>query len=130
MLAVSVIGFFDAAYLTIEHLKGETPPCSIVEGCAIVTTSEYAVLLGVPVALVGAIYYFLMAASLVYYLDTRREATLIWLSRFTIAGFLASLYFVSIQLFVLNAICLYCMLSAGISTILFGLGLTVNNKQT
>lgn len=34
-------GTWFAAYLTIQHLRGAAPFCTLLEGCEVVTTSEY-----------------------------------------------------------------------------------------
>ncbi len=125
LLAVAPLGFIDAAYLTIEHFLNRIPPCSIVEGCEKVTTGPYSVILGVPTALMGAAYYLVIILALILYLDTRREWMIKWTARFTAVGFLFSLWLVYLQLFVLHAVCIWCMFSALSSTALFILGLLV-----
>jgi uncharacterized membrane protein len=124
-LIVSVVGFLDATYLTAKHYLGEVPTCSILEGCEKVLISSYATLGGVPVALPGAVYYLVIFLSLVAYLDTPRRSILRFTAYLTFFGFLASLGFIYLQLFVLRAICLYCMASAASSIVLFGLGIFV-----
>ena len=66
-LFVSFFGFLDATYLTINHYQGKIPPCSIVVGCEIVTTSRYSLFLNIPVALIGAIYYLTVFVLTVLY---------------------------------------------------------------
>ena len=56
-LPVSFLGFIDASYLTIKHFVGTPLPCSVLKVCEEVTTSQYSVIGGVPVAMLGAIYY-------------------------------------------------------------------------
>ena len=121
-LLVSLLGFLDASYLTIEHYRGVVPPCAIVDGCETVTTSAYSVLFGIPVALLGAVYYLLITVLSVLYIDTTKELALKTLSRLTILGLLASAYFIYIQGFVLHAWCIYCLGSATTSTLLFIIG--------
>lgn len=121
-LIVSFVGFSDAAYLTFEHYRGEVVPCDLTGGCETVLTSSYATVLGIPVSLVGALYYLVLFFAAIVFAssgDKRIAAAASWL---TLAGFGASIYFVYLQLFVLEAICLYCMTSAASSTVLFVLG--------
>ena len=118
MLALAFLGFLDAAYLTIEHFLGAVPPCSVLKGCEVVTTSGYAMILGVPVALLGAIYYLVALCVLVRHRQTQNQKAIEFLKWLMALGLLASLYFVFIQLFVLHAICLYCLGSAFTSTLL------------
>jgi len=121
-LIVGLFGFADATYLSVKHYSGTSLACSIFEGCEKVTSSRYAVIAGIPLALGGAIYYFVVLVMTVAYLDTRKTAVLLVTARLTVVGFLASAWFVYLQLFVIRAICPYCMLSAIASTLLFGLG--------
>ncbi len=124
-LAISLVGFTDATYLTIKHYQGAALECSIFEGCEKVTTSRYATVAGVPIALAGALYYLAIFLALIAYIDLKKEKILIYASRMTILGFLASVWFVYVQLFVIRAICPWCMVSAAASTALFILGVIV-----
>jgi len=125
-----LLGLADASYLTIEHLRGGVPNCSIIEGCDVVTTSEYSEIFGIPVALLGALYYLTMSGLMLFWLDKRKNSTLRIASYLSIAGLGASIYFVYIQLFVLQAICLYCMGSALSSTLIFILSMLVLKKNS
>ena len=119
----SIIGFIDATYLTAEHMIGVIPPCSITKGCEQVLTSNYATLFNIPIALFGALFYLASFLLAVAYRETRNKKLLNLILFFSIGAFLASLGFVYIQLFVLHAICQYCMISAGTSTAIFVLAL-------
>ncbi len=129
LLAISPIGFIDATFLTINHYTGAIPPCSIVKGCEQVTTSVYSSVFGIPIALVGALYYLTVIVGLILYLDTRRAQILKLVAWFTTVGFVASLGLVFLQLFVIRAICIYCMVSAATSTVLFIFGIMVLRRQ-
>ena len=120
---LSAAGFIDATYLTIKHFLGTPIPCSILQGCEQVTNSPYSLIFGIPVALFGALYYLAILLLAVIYIDSRKPSVLKLLACLTPFGFLASLWFVYLQIFVIKAICLYCMVSATTSTILFILGM-------
>ena len=122
-VVVSLIGFSDATYLTAKHYLGVPINCSLFEGCEEVTSSQYAAIFGIPVSLAGAGYYLLIFVLMIAYLDTRKERITYFISRLTPLGFIASLWFLYLQLFVIGAICLYCMISFTTSTLLFILGL-------
>jgi uncharacterized membrane protein len=122
-LAVSFLGFLDASYLTISHFTGADLNCSITNGCAQVTSSEYSVVFGVPVSLMGVLYYLSVFILSFLYFDIRRKEIFEFIRPLTVAGFLSSAWFVYLQLFVIHAICQYCMASAITSTILFILGI-------
>ncbi len=125
LVTVSFVGFLDATYLTASHYLDAPLPCSILEGCEQVTNSEYAVVFGIPVALGGVFYYLSIFILSVAYLDIRNNKILYIIPPLTAIGFLASVWFVYLQLFIIKAICPYCMLSAATSTILFILGIFI-----
>lgn len=129
-LIVALFGFVDAVYLTIEHYRGDIPPCSIVEGCEQVLTSSYSALFGIPVSLVGAIYYLLILVCLFAFLDTKRNIFLKGVRGLSTAGLLASLGFVYIQAFVIKAYCLYCLISALTTLVVFVLAWFVFPKSS
>lgn len=124
---IGFLGFLDSTFLALEHFLNRVPPCGL-SGCETVTTSAYSVVLGIPVALLGVIYYFSMFAVSVYVLQKNDAATFKILSWVTSAGLLASLWFVFAQAFILHSYCLYCLFSALTSTALFVLGM-VNLKS-
>ena len=129
MAVVSLIGFLDATYLTLVHYNRGSLICYIFEGCDKVTTSPYAVIWEVPVALGGVLYYFSVFIAAILYFDTKNIFFLRILSILPPAGFLASLWFLYLQFFVIKAICFYCMVSAVSSTLLFILGMLVFRKN-
>ncbi len=120
---LSVIGFVDASYLTVKHYLGSTINCSIFSGCEEVLNSQYSVVAGVPIAVVGSLYYLTLFLLTVAYLDTKRKFLLRITAYIVAAGFVASLAFVLLQIFVIKALCLYCLISAAITATLFVLSL-------
>ncbi len=126
---VAALGFLDAAYLTVEHYLNSVPPCAI-GGCETVLTSVYATVGGVPVALLGALYYLAILVLLKIYVDTNKEIYARIALILTIAGMLSTIYFFILQAFVLHAFCVYCIGSALTSTALFvgALVVFVKNK--
>ncbi|MBI5306590.1 vitamin K epoxide reductase family protein [Candidatus Wolfebacteria bacterium] len=128
-LLFSFIGFLDAGYLAVKYYLGTPINCSFFDGCEKVTTSQYAAILGIPVALLGAIYYLFIFILAVAYFDTKKEKILYFTARFVFVGFFVSLWFLYLQLFIIKAVCLYCIFSAITSIILFLLGLFVIKLQ-
>ena len=126
-LVIALAGFVDASYLTIEHYQNAIPPCSI-GSCETVLSSAYSTVLGIPVSLMGAIYYLIVMVGFFAYLEGKKVWILEWTLRLGTLGFLASLWFVYLQLFVLHAICVYCMGSATSSTLLFVCSIVVFSK--
>jgi uncharacterized membrane protein len=126
---ISFIGFLDATYIVAKHYLGEIPPCGLTGECEAVLTSQYATVFNIPVALGGVIYYLFIFILLIAYLDTKNNRLIFIISSIILIGFLASLWFVYLQLFVIKAICIYCIISALICTILFFIGLFMLNLQ-
>jgi uncharacterized membrane protein len=116
MIVVAVIGLGWATYLTYVHYSGANPVCSLKgDPCAAVQKSRYSELLGVPVALIGAIGYLLILGSLLLADDERsRFATTV----LTLGGFGFSMYLTYRELFTIHAICEWCVGSAICMTVL------------
>ncbi len=120
---IALIGFTDAAYLTLGHYRGVVPPCTITQGCGAVTTSAYATIFSLPVALLGAIYYGVVLVLTLLHIERKQLGWIVLLRYLTPFGFAASLYFLYIQAAILHAFCQYCLLSLLTSTFLFALSL-------
>lgn len=130
MLLCSVLGFLDATYLTVEHYRGVIPACTVVNGCEKVLTSAYSTVFGIPVALGGAFFYLVIIFLLLFYFDTKKSSILLLAARLTPLGFAASVYFFSLQAFIIHSWCLYCLGSAITSTLLFIMGTTLAFKKS
>jgi len=102
LLLLSLAGFFDSAYLTILHYKNVIPPCAIAKGCETVLTSRFSVFFGIPIALIGSLF-FLALIFLLLLGFSKYFKLLISL------GVVASVILFSIQAFVLRAFCQYCL---------------------
>jgi uncharacterized membrane protein len=115
---VALVGMCDATYLTIEHMAGRSVRCMIVTGCDEVLSSRYATVAGgIPVAALGALAYF-TAFSLSVLAAFGYDATRRLLAPLVALMFLATLWFLYLQAFVIHAFCAYCLLSAIVTTIL------------
>jgi uncharacterized membrane protein len=124
-LCLSGAGFLDASYLVFLHYRGVGASCFLVEGCDEVLTSQYATVFGIPVALLGVLYYAIIFLLAALYFAERRGRYIMYAAYGAFAGFLASIAFLYIQIFVLRAFCVYCLISALISILLFAMGVFV-----
>jgi uncharacterized membrane protein len=122
-LVISAIGFLDASYLAFETLSGRIPPCITGTGCATVTLSSYSKIAGIPVPVLGAIYYLTILLGTIAYLDTKSLRLFGAVTLLTVAGFLLSSWFLYVQAVILGAYCMYCLISAVTSYSLFGLAI-------
>ena len=104
-----------AGYLTYAHYAGIDPVCAGgSSGCHTVQASDYAEVGGVPVALIGLIGYLALAASLAVPGEPGRAAGM----GLALAGAGFSLYLTYIELFVIDAICQWCVASAVLMVLL------------
>lgn len=107
-----VAGIGDAGWLTIAHYT--TPvvlscPDTGIINCAKVTTSTYSAILGVPLALLGLLFFVAML-PLQLPVAWRSANPLVRRLRLTAAtsGVLMVFWLLYVELFKLNAICPYC----------------------
>ena len=119
---LSLAGLALATYLSVEHVTGDAA-CVVGEGCGDVTSSEYAVLLGVPVAFIGvAGYAALFLGTLAYLgLDSPPSSLAYVLLGMAVIGESLTAYFVYTQAFRIQSYCVYCLASAAIMTSAFAL---------
>ncbi|HEX5896415.1 MAG TPA: vitamin K epoxide reductase family protein [Thermoleophilaceae bacterium] len=101
---LALLGLAISAYLTWVHYAGIEPVCTGISDCERVQGSEYAELVGIPVALLGVAGY----AALLGSLWVRVELTAL-LSYFALAF---SAYLTWAELFRIDAICQWCVVSA------------------
>lgn len=113
------LGFLDATYLTIIHYKNLIPPCTVSAGCEAVLTSQYATIAGIPIALLGVLYYLAVMAILIIWIQTKHGKWLTILVTLTGAGLAVGLFLVYLQAFVIHAFCQYCLTSELIDFLLF-----------
>jgi uncharacterized membrane protein len=115
------LGFADAAYLTVSHYFAVPLPCSLTDGCDTVLASAYSMIGPVPVAALGVAYY-LLALVLAIYLYTSenpKTSTARYIQLLSGIGVLFSAYFLYLQIAVIGALCMYCLISATTSVLLF-----------
>ena len=111
LLALAVLGALISAYLTWTHFAGLTPVCTgSGEGCETVQSSRYASVLGIPVALLGLIAY----GGLIFSTALWRETGIYLGFLISLVGTLFSAYLTYLEIFVIGALCQWCLASAAI----------------
>jgi uncharacterized membrane protein len=114
-LAIAGIGVCVAGYLTYVHYAGLQPFCAGGgHGCERVQSSTYAMLGGIPVAVIGLAGYVAIAAALLASGERARLAA----AALAVSGFGFSAYLTYLELFVIDAICQWCVASAVLLTAL------------
>ena len=111
LLVLAVLGALISAYLTWTHFAGLTPVCTWSgEGCQTVQSSRYASVLGIPVALLGLIAY----GGLIFSTALWRETGIYLGLLISLVGTLFSAYLTYLEIFVIGALCQWCLASAAI----------------
>jgi len=115
---LAAVGLAVAGYLAVTKWTGGSALfCRGVGGCEVVQQTRYAVFLGVPTAAWGAALYAAVGGLALAGLSPRR-----WLAAFllAVAGVSFSGYLSYLELFVIGAVCWYCVVSAAVAAGLFG----------
>jgi len=117
-----VAGVAVAAYLVYVALSATAEPyCRGVGDCHTVQTSEYASIAGIPVAVLGlGMYLGLLALHVASSTARFRGVPIlrVWFTVLAGSGMLYSAYLTYLELQVINAICIYCVVSASIVTLI------------
>src|SRR5919112_1981245 len=93
------------------RVAGLTPVCTgSGEGCETVQSSRYASILGIPVALLGLVAY----GGLVFSVILWTEIGIYLGFLISLVGTLFSIYLTYLEVFVIGALCQWCLASAAI----------------
>jgi uncharacterized membrane protein len=103
--AVALAGVGVAGYLTWAHYSGTAVACVRGGGCETVQHSSYAEIAGVPVALLGLLSY----SAVVLLLAWDSENARLGAATLAFVGLLFSAYLLVLQLFVIDAVCVWCL---------------------
>jgi uncharacterized membrane protein len=114
---LAAFGIGVAIYITIADAGGGSPVCLAGgSGCETVANSTYSHLLGVNIAVFGVIGYVLLFAAALLRGDAARMGGF----GLSLVGFGYSVYLTYLELFKIEAICQWCVASAVLMTVLFG----------
>ena len=119
---VALVGFFVALYLALYKTGIIGTVACGSGGCETVQTSRWSEFLGLPVAAWGVAFYALVFAlaflgTLERWADSQRLATIMLV--LTGWGVVFSGWLTYLELFVIHAICRWCVVSAVIAVVLF-----------
>ena len=117
---ITLAGLADATYLTVQFLTGQNVICGGSADCSKVLSSSYSHFGRFPVAGLGVLGYY-TAFSLATYAAfgyLRAGKFFAWTVG---AMFLATLWFLFVQMFLLHAFCRFCLFSAALVFLLTGL---------
>jgi uncharacterized membrane protein len=105
---VAIAGIGVATYIAIVEGGGGTPKCVVGGGCETVANSRYAHLAGINVAVIGITGYVVLLIAALIPGDIGRFGGFIA----ALIGVGFSLYLTYLELFVIDAICEWCVTSA------------------
>ncbi|MBX5491238.1 MAG: vitamin K epoxide reductase family protein [Chloroflexi bacterium] len=124
LVVLAALGAAIAGYLTLAHYTGATALCTGVGGCEQVQGSRFAVVAGIPVALWGLVLYLgLLGLAAWRAVAGTGTPSFVGLALFALAlaGVLYSAYLTYLELFVIGAVCPWCVASAVVITALWAL---------
>ena len=121
MLLLSLLGLAVAFYDSYSIYNGQALWCPPpINGCNEVAASPYARIFGLPVGYFGVVFYvdmFCLAALLAF--DPSSRALRFAAIGYTALGVCFSIYFMYLQLSFIHAFCVYCLISAITTLLLF-----------
>ena len=118
---LACLGVLDAAYLLIYKLTNNNAMCLGNGGCHDVNFSAYSEIGGIPVSLFGIAAFLVIAGILLLEPRTKFMAENGPLAIFgiSLAGVAFSAYLTWLEIYVIHAICPFCVASAVIITLIF-----------
>ena len=110
LVALDVVGLLIAGYLSVVELGGGVPSCGPLRGCETVATSEYARIGGIPVAVFGVALSVVLLTLALAWIRTDNPLLLDVHCGLSLIGVIFEVYFLSLQVFVIHAVCVWCTL--------------------
>ena len=110
LVALDLFGLAIAGYLSVVELGGGVPSCGPLKGCETVALSEYAWIGPLPVAVYGVAMSLLLLVLALAWIRTDRPALLDLHYGLSLVGVIFEVYFLSVQVFVIQAVCIWCTL--------------------
>ena len=113
LVILAILGIVVSALALREHYRTDVSPCSINErwDCGTVNHSPFAMLYGIPVAVIGMGGYLLLGL-----LAFRRAYP--WMLPFVTVALLFAIHLADIEAYVVGVWCIYCVISLGIISLL------------
>jgi uncharacterized membrane protein len=107
-----LLGIADATYLTVAHYTTKLTLACPDKGfinCARVTQSSYSVVFGIPVALLGLLFFVgMVVLQTPMFWNSLNKLIRVGRLGYSIVGLITVFWLVYVEFHKLNAICLYC----------------------
>ena len=113
LVVCAILGIVVSALALREHYRTDASPCSINEkwDCGIVNKSPFAMLYGIPVAVIGIAGYLLLG----FLAGLRAYA---WMLPLVTGAFAFAIHLADVESLALGVWCIYCVISLGIITLM------------
>jgi uncharacterized membrane protein len=109
LAVLDTIGLLVAGYLTVVELGGGVPVCGPIKGCEEVALSEYARFAGIPVAVFGVVLSVALLVLALAWWRTNIYGLLLAHYALSLVGVIFDGYFLYLQVFVIEAVCIWCV---------------------
>jgi len=129
MIALAVIGLIVAAYMTVykivHDLTDSNAMCLGSGDCGTVNSSKYAQVGGIPVAVIGFLGYAAILGVLilerrkVFMAEFFEENATLMAFGLSLTGFVFTLWLIYAEIFLIKALCPFCLTSQAVMTIIF-----------
>lgn len=119
LVVLAFLGFLISFYLTLTHYRNLIPPCYVTSGCESVVTSRYATVLGIPLSLLGTVFFTVMFYLGISLITGRRRVVARAYDLLAFMGVLAAIVLLLLQAVVLKAYCIYCLGTEAIALLMW-----------
>lgn len=130
LFILALLGTADSVYLAQSAMSDTPLVCDIdgLDDCNVVAQSPYSKLLGIPLGAYGVVFYVVSIVALLAIVFAPRRLWYRVLVGVSVLGALMSIVFLGIQLFLIQAICVYCIASAIITFLMAPLSLLLSKQ--
>ena len=120
-IVLSLAGLINASYLTYKHYQKKPLVCPINHDCNAVVESKWGNIFGVRNEVLGVLFYAGMLLCGILFITA--PSSILKLNIYILVGAFGglgfSIFLTLLQKFVIKDFCFYCLISAGISLLLF-----------
>ncbi len=109
LAALDLVGLLIAGYLSVVELGGGVPACGPIKGCEEVARSEYAWIGPIPVAVFGVLLSAVLLVLALAWWRTNIYGLLLAHYALSLVGVIFDGYFLYLQVFVIGAVCIWCL---------------------
>jgi uncharacterized membrane protein len=109
LAVLDTVGLLVAGYLSVVELSGGVPSCGIITGCEEVAKSQYNNFLGIPVAVFGVVLSLVLLSLALAWWKTDIYGLLLGHYALSLVGVMFDGWFLFLQVFVIKAVCIWCV---------------------